>query len=101
MSIAGNWNVSIATPIGMQHVVLELIEREGNIEGVARGTAETVPLVNPVLEGNRLTWTQTISKPMRLHLAFDVIFEGDALTGTSKAGLLPTSKVTGTRQGTV
>ncbi len=37
---------------------------------------------------------------MRLHLAFDVIFEGGTLTGTSKAGLLPASRVTGTRQGT-
>ena len=99
MSIAGNWNISIATPIGTQHVVLELTDREGKIEGVARGTAETVPLLNPMLEGNRLTWTQTISKPMRLHLVFDVLFEGNTLTGTSKAGLLPTSKVTGTRQG--
>jgi len=100
MSIAGNWVVSIATPIGTQHVVLELTERAGKIEGVARGTAETVPLVNPVREGNRLRWTQTISRPMRLHLAFDVIFESDTLTGTSKAGLLPASRVTGTRQGT-
>jgi len=99
MSIVGDWNVSIATPIGTQRVVLELSECEGKIEGIARGTAETVPLVDPVLEGNRLTWMQTISKPMRLHLAFDVIFEGDTLTGTSKAGLLPTSKVTGRRQG--
>ena len=99
MSIAGIWDVSIATPIGTQRVVLELTEREGKIEGVARGTAETVPLVNPVLGGNRLTWTQTISKPIRLHLAFDVIFEGDTLAGTSKAGLLPTSKITGRRQG--
>ena len=97
MSIAGNWNVSIATPIGTQRVVLVLSEHEGKIAGVARGTAETVPLVNPELEGNRLRWTQTISKPMRLHLAFDVLFDGDTLTGTSKAGLLPSSKVTGTR----
>lgn len=98
MSIAGNWTISIATPLGTQHVVLELIERDGKIEGVARGAAETVPMVNPVLEGNRLTWTQTISKPMRLHLAFEVTFAGDTLSGTSKAGILPTSRVTGARQ---
>ena len=100
MSIVGNWDVSIATPIGTQRVVLELTECDGKIEGVARGSAETVPLANLVLGGNRLTWNQTISKPMRLHLAFDVIFESDTLTGTSKAGLLPASKVTGRRQGT-
>ncbi len=54
-------------------------------------------LINPVLDGNRLTWKQSITKPMRLNLTFDVIIDGDTLSGTSKAGMLPASKVTGTR----
>ncbi len=97
MSIAGNWNITIATPIGTQSVVLELVERADSITGSARGAAETTPLLNPILDGNRLTWAQSITKPMRLNLKFDVTITGDTLTGTSKAGLLPASKVTGTR----
>ncbi len=34
---------------------------------------------------------------MRPNLTFDVTIDGDTLTGTSKAGMLPTSKVTETR----
>jgi hypothetical protein len=60
-----------------------------------------VPLINPRRDGNRLTWAQSITKPMRMYLTFDVLFDvlfdDDTLTGTSKAGLLPTCKVTGTR----
>ena len=97
MSIAGTWNITISTPIGTQHVALELTEHDGQVQGFARGKAETVPLINPLLDGNRLTWAQSITKPMRLNLTFDVLFDGDTLIGTSKAGLLPTSKVTGTR----
>lgn len=97
MAIAGTWNVSIATPLGAQAVVLELTERGGAVAGRARGAAETVPLIDPVLDGNRLTWAQSITKPMRLNLTFDVTIDGDTLTGTSKAGRLPASKVTGTR----
>lgn len=97
MSITGTWNVNIVTPIGTQHVLLELTEREGAVEGFARGEAETTPLINPVLDDNRLTWAQSITKPMRLHLTFDVTIDGDTLTGTAKAGVLPASKVTGTR----
>ena len=37
---------------------------------------------------------------MRPNLKFDVTIDGDTLTGTSKAGPLPTSKVTGTRAAT-
>lgn len=97
MSIAGTWNITIPTPIGTQSVVLELTEHDGVIAGSAKSAAEAVPLINPVRDGNRLTWTQLITKPMRLNLKFDVTFDGDTLTGTSKAGMLPTSKVTGTR----
>jgi hypothetical protein len=98
MSVAGIWHLKIATPLGTQSVVLELTEQDGVVAGVARGDAETVQLQHPVLAGNRLTWAQSITRPMRLNLTFDVIIEGDSLTGTSKAGVLPSSKVTGTRQ---
>jgi hypothetical protein len=36
---------------------------------------------------------------MRLNLDFDVLVDGDRLTGHSKAGRLPRSAVTGTRRG--
>lgn len=36
---------------------------------------------------------------MRLNLKFDVVFDGDALSGASKAGMLPASKVIGIRVG--
>ena len=97
MSLTGCWNISISTPIGTQSAILELTENEGVVEGIAKGNAETTLLINPVLNGNRLTWKQSITKPMRLNLTFDVTIDGDTLTGTSKAGMLPSSKVTGTR----
>jgi hypothetical protein len=34
---------------------------------------------------------------MKLTLKFDVTVDGDTMTGTSKAGILPSSKVNGTR----
>ncbi len=97
MSLTGNWNIKISTPIGTQSVVLELTESDGVVEGIAKGDAETTPLIDPVLDGNRLTWKQSITRPIRLNLTFDVTIAGDTLTGTSKAGMLPTSKVTGAR----
>lgn len=96
-SVTGTWDLTISTPIGKQHVTLELVEKDGSVEGTARGEAESVPLADPILTGNQLTWRQSITKPMRLNLKFEVTIDGDNLTGISKAGMLPASRVAGTR----
>ncbi|MFC1434022.1 hypothetical protein ACEZDB_25555 [Streptacidiphilus sp. N1-3] len=98
MSVEGTWDLSIATPIGRIKAVVGLHREEGVLTGTAQGTGEEVPLNSLALEGDRLTWTQAVTKPMRLNLAFAVTVEGDTLTGTSKAGRLPASKVTGRRR---
>ncbi|MFF0793825.1 hypothetical protein [Streptomyces spiralis] len=97
MSVEGTWNLSISTPIGKMNAAVELRDQDGILTGLARGAGEVVPLSDVALDGDRLTWKQTVTKPMRLNLAFDVTVEGDTLQGTSKAGRLPSSKVTGVR----
>jgi hypothetical protein len=97
MSAAGVWKIGIATPIGTQTAILELTEHDGAVAGVVKNDTETMPLLTPVLRGDRLTWCLTIARPMRLNLAFEVTIDGDTLSGTAKAGILPASRVTGTR----
>ncbi|MEU0603756.1 hypothetical protein ABZ484_36865 [Streptomyces sp. NPDC006393] len=98
MSVEGTWNLSISTPIGTMKAVVELREQGGVLTGVAHGAGEEVPLSDLAFDGERLTWRQAITKPMRLNPAFDVTVDGDTLRGTSKAGRLPASKVTGERR---
>ncbi|MFE3496433.1 hypothetical protein ACFXOS_25790 [Streptomyces sp. NPDC059175] len=99
MSVEGTWNLSISTPIGKIKAAVELRrQNDGTLTGVAHGTGEEVPLSDIALDGGRLTWKQAITKPMRLNLAFDVTVDGDTLNGTSKAGRLPASMVTGERR---
>ncbi len=97
MSLTGTWNVSISTPIGRQSAVLELTENDGVVVGVAKNDAETLPLINPVLYGTRLTWQLSITRPIHLNLTFNVTIDGNTLTDTSRARILPPSRVTGTR----
>ncbi|MFD3563014.1 hypothetical protein ACFWVU_25580 [Streptomyces sp. NPDC058686] len=98
MSVEGTWDLSVSTPIGKIKAVVELLRQDGVLTGVAHGTGEEVPLSDITLDGDRLTWKQTVTKPLRLNLAFAVTVSGDILTGTSKAGRLPASKVTGRRR---
>jgi hypothetical protein len=102
MSVDGTWNLVIDTPIGRQHAVVELSTVDGVLRGVARDPrhGEEIDLTDIVLAGNRLTWAQSITRPMRLNLTFDVTIEADEMTGRAKAGRLPSSRVAGTRTGT-
>jgi hypothetical protein len=102
MPIAGVWDVTIKTPIGSLPVVYNFTDDGGTIAGTATGKDETVPLrdltVAKDAAGQRVTWRQLVTKPMRLNLDFDVVVDGDRLTGHSRAGRLPRSAVTGVRR---
>ncbi|WNV87307.1 hypothetical protein [Umezawaea sp. Da 62-37] len=98
-SAEGTWELVVDTPIGKQHALLVLSTEDGVLRGVARDRRHggEVVLTDLVADGDRLTWAQAITRPMRLNLTFDVTVDGDTMSGRSKAGRLPTSKVTGRR----
>ena len=98
MSIVGAWDVTIKTPIGSLAVVYEFTETGGVHTGSATLKGETVPLHDLAVTGPRVTWRQSVTKPMRLNLDFDVVVDADRLTGHSRAGRLPRSAVTGVRR---
>ncbi|SEN60069.1 DJ-1/PfpI family protein [Paenibacillus sp. OK076] len=93
----GNWDTTIATPVGKLEVKLYITTSSNVIQGTATQGDETIPFVNPVLCDNKLTWSLPITKPMRLNLKFEVAVDGDQMSGFAKAGLLPASKLTGKR----
>jgi hypothetical protein len=74
-----------------------LFWKEGALHGRASDGAQTVELTDVRVDGQRVTWAQSITKPIRLNLHFDVTVDGDHLAGTSKAGRLPASTVVGQR----
>jgi hypothetical protein len=96
MSLTGTWNLSIAAPIGMQYAVLELTEKDGGLAGVIKYAGQTLPLLNPALDGNRLTWQLFPARPHVL-ITYEVTINGDTLTGTSTPESHPPTRVTGTR----
>jgi len=96
--VAGRWEASIATPLGKQSVAYDICIENGGVTGTATQGAEVTRLIDLAASGNRLTWSQHVTKPMKLTLRFDVVVDGDTMTGTAKAGVLPSSKLTGSRR---
>ena len=97
MGFDGTWKLTIATPMGDQHARLQLKEEAGRISGTASQGGEPAPLVDPELDGERLRWSQDITRPMPMTVQFDLTRDGDTLQGTAKAGFFLSAKVTGTR----
>jgi hypothetical protein len=97
-TILGTWDVSMKTPIGTLNAAYVFTDAGGVLAGTASTTAETVPLAAIVCDGPRVTWRQSVTRPLRLHLDFDVVVDGETMTGHSRAGRLPRTTVTGTRR---
>jgi transcriptional regulator GlxA family with amidase domain len=93
----GDWDTTIATPVGKLQVKLSISTNNGMVQGKATQGDETVEFMSPALEDNKLSWSLRITKPMRLNLKFEVAVDGDHMTGIAKAGVLPASKLTGKR----
>jgi putative intracellular protease/amidase len=93
----GTWNTEIYTPIGKLSVILNISTKNGHLRGTAKQGDEVVEFIDPVIDGNRLSWSQRVTKPMRLNLKFEVTVNGNMMTGMAKAGLLPASKIIGNR----
>ena len=101
-TLPGQWALAMTTPIGRIEAEVNFISAEDSITGTAAGKGETVELRNIRSEpaesgGEHVMWSQTITKPMRLNLDFDVVIEADEIRGYSRAGRLPRSAVTGRR----
>ncbi|MGW4096611.1 hypothetical protein [Mycobacterium sp. NPDC004974] len=98
MNIAGDWDVTIKTPIGSLAVEYSFSDTSAGLSGRATLKGEVVELQDVSQSGNHLTWRQKVTKPMRLNLEFDVVILGDEMSGHSRAGRLPRSAVTGARR---
>lgn len=100
-TIAGSWRLRMKTPVGTIEADYFFDDESGVIRGSARSGSETTPLTDIGVEdrpdGQHITWRQRITTPLRLTLDYDVTVDGDTLTGESRAGRLPRTRVTGER----
>ena len=66
----GAWTLSIVTPIGTQTVSYTFVTGTTGLSGTATQGQDTTILLDPQLRGQRLTWTQQVTRPMKLKLHF-------------------------------
>jgi hypothetical protein len=97
MSATGTWNAQIVSPMGKNPVEFVLVETDGVVTGTATAEGETVPILDGSASGDDLSWTLSITKPMKMSFAMKIHIDGDTWTGTAKAKIFPAAKVLGER----
>ena len=98
-AVDGDWDVTVKSPMGDQKSVLTVNSDGGSFTGQNAGAMGSLDVENGKVDGNKLTWTMNMKVPMPMTLECEATIDGDALTGTIKAGAFGSMAMTGTRQG--
>jgi hypothetical protein len=86
MSVAGEWNMTMDTPLGKQEFKLNLSEAAGVWSGAVVGPRiGTAPLTDIKVEGTTLSFDTNVNSPMgAIKLSLSGSLSGDALSGVCK-----------------
>jgi aerobic carbon-monoxide dehydrogenase large subunit len=93
----GEWRLVLATPLGPQ-TFTGYFATEGD---VIRGTLHSGDLdpasFEGTVDGARCKWDLKVTKPISITLKYDVLIDGDKLTGKVKMGIFGNAKLSGER----
>jgi hypothetical protein len=92
----GKWNVMIKTPMGNRSGVLELNVEGRKLTGSLSDGEHHVQISDGKADGNQLSWSAKIEKPMRLTFKFSATVEADRISGSAR-NLLGSATFTGER----
>lgn len=92
----GRWNVTIKTPMGDRTGVLDLQVEGNTLTGSLSDGEHHAAISDGRIDGNRLSWSARIQKPMRLSFKFSAVVDADRINGDARY-LLGSATFTGTR----
>ncbi len=97
--IAGKWHITLQTPLGDKAGVLELKVDGKKLTGSLSDAEHFAAISDGRIDGDRLSWTAQITKPMRMTFKFNALVEADRISGSARH-LLGSATFSGTRAGT-
>jgi hypothetical protein len=98
MSIDGDWDIVVKSPLGEQKSVLTLHADGTVLTGSDKGAGGANEVQDGKIDGNLLTWVVDVTTPMKMQIEIEVTVDGDKFAGTAKAGMFGKFPVTGTKQ---
>ena len=85
MSVEGNWNLKMTTPMGEQTPVLTLSVDGDNLSGCWEGQRGKTEFSDGTVDGNNLSWTVKMqAMGMEISMECTASVDGDQITGEVK-----------------
>lgn len=97
VSVEGTWKVVIKGPTGPQETQLVLAMKDGVLTGEQSAQGASSPVTDVALDGNKLSWVNHVTKPMKLKVRFEGVVEGGRMSGKCKPGFMGSFPFTGTK----
>lgn len=94
--IDGEWKMVMNTPMGAQEMTGRFETDGASLTGYLEAP-EGRQDISGTAEGNRLKFAMEIAQPMKMTLKYDLVVEGDTISGKVKLGMFGSAKLTGER----
>lgn len=82
-----NWAITITSPMGKTSAKLRFSQNGTDLSGEMTGKGGSGPIGAGRVEGDQLSWSCKIQKPMPMILKFKGVRTGDEIAGTVKFGM--------------
>jgi hypothetical protein len=97
MSVDGNWNITMSTPMGERNASLSLDSSGTALTGTQAADGNSGEIFDGTVNGNSVAWKISITNPMPLTLTFTGTVDGNAMTGEIGIGPMGSFPFRGTR----
>ena len=96
-NVDGSWDCVVKSPLGDQKMTLTVASEGSTFTGAVSGAMGCMDVKGEV-DGDTITWKQSMTVPMPMTLDCKASAEGDVLTGTVGAGAFGSFPMSGTRK---
>jgi hypothetical protein len=86
MSVDGNWNITMSTPMGERKAELSLKSAGSTLTGTQSADGNKGEIFDGTVNGDDVAWKLSITNPMPLTLAYTGKVSGDTIAGEMGIG---------------
>ena len=99
MSVAGTYEFTVDTPMGAQSGTMTVVPDASGMSftGVIEGSLGHIEVDDGSIMGDTLSWSMRMNMPLPMGLDCEATVDGDAVSGSVKAGIFGTMPLSGRR----